>query len=258
MNENRTYLDFAKDLAWRAGRITLRYFQTGVAVETKHDASPVTVADRESERFMRDAITAAFPSHGILGEEYDDVNVGASHRWILDPIDGTQSFVCGVPLYGVLVALERDGEVIVGVAHFPGLDETYAAATGEGATWNGRAVRVSAQASLTDAVVVYTDERLFRDYGRAGAWERLRERVGVMRGWSDCYGHCLVATGRADVALEPIMNVWDNAALAPIVREAGGRFTDFDGAARIDGGSAISSNGTLHDDVLGLIAGDAS
>ena len=247
------YLDFAMDAAWQAGRQTLAHYQTGVTVERKIDRSVVTVADREAEQLMRRLIASRYPDHAIVGEEFGRDRRVASHCWILDPIDGTNSFVRGVPFYGVLIALEIDGEPVVGVSYFPAIDEMVAAARGLGCRWNGRRVQVSAVTEFAEACVAYTDagglsKRLHDE------WDRLLADTELQRGWGDCYGHCLVATGRADVMLDPKMNPWDCAALIPILQEAGGRFTDWRGAAITTGGDAVSSNGVLHPQILARLA----
>jgi myo-inositol-1(or 4)-monophosphatase len=250
MTTTREYLDFATEIAFRAGRQALSYFQTGVEADRKEDLSPVTIADRAGEELLRRLIHERFPGHAVMGEE-----MGASgdsrHRWILDPIDGTRSFVRGVPLFGVLVALEIEGEAVVGVCYLPALDEMVAAGRGEGCRWNGRPARVSSVSSLENALVSLTEPATLSDM-HPGFWERLKKRAGAIRGYSDCYGHVLVATGRAEVMLDPVMNVWDNAAFLPILEEAGGTFTDWSGRRTIDGGSAISTNGVLRDAVLAL------
>lgn len=249
MSSLTSFLDFAVDAAFQAGRSTLAHFQTGVGVERKADRSLVTIADREAEQILRRLIGARFPSHAILGEEFGGDDRDATHRWVIDPIDGTNSFVHGVPFYGTLVALEVRGEPVVGAAYFPALDDMLAAASGEGCRWNGRVVRVSTVSDLDQACLVCTDMRDVRK--RLGPrWDGLVERVGLVRGWGDCYGHALVATGRAEMMVDPRMNPWDCAALVPILQEAGGRFTDWNGVARIDGGDAISSNGVLHAELL--------
>jgi histidinol-phosphatase len=223
-----------------------------VTVERKADRSPVTIADRSAEQLIRQRLAAAYPEHSVLGEEFGADGTTASHRWIVDPIDGTRSFVHGVPLYGVLIALEIDDIVVVGVCHLPAVNETIAAARGLGCTWNGQPARASATSSLEEAAMVYSDGRSMRR--RLGdRWTVLEETVHEVRGWGDCYGHCLVATGRADVMLDAVMNPWDCAALLPILEESGGRFTDWRGQARIDGGDAVSTNGRLHDAVLDLL-----
>jgi histidinol-phosphatase len=253
VSELRRYLDFAIDAAWHAGRFTLAHFQAGVAVDVKADASPVTVADRGAEQLLRDRIGRAYPDHGIVGEEYGDDGAGRSHRWILDPIDGTKSFVRGVPLWGTLVALERDGVPVVGVAHFAGLGETIAAAQGLGCQWNGRAAHASNADALAVATVCYSDAAgVIRRMGPR--WDTLVSATQLQRGWGDCYGHCLVATGRAEIMLDAAMNPWDCAALVPIVQEAGGRFTDWRGRVTIGGGDAVSTNGRLHGALLPFLA----
>jgi histidinol phosphatase-like enzyme (inositol monophosphatase family) len=243
------YLEFAIDAAWQAGRSTLAHYQTGVPVERKRDQSVVTIADRTAEQLIRRLIAARFPDHAIVGEEFGGEANHTSHRWIIDPIDGTTTFVRGVPFYGVLIALEIDGVPRVGVSYFPALDEMVSAATGLGCRWNGRPVRVSTITSLAEATVVYTDAAHVQ--ARLGEnWRGLMSETAVQRGWGDCYGHALVATGRADIMLDPRMNPWDCAALIPILQEAGGRFTDWRGRVVTDGGDAVSSNGALHDQVL--------
>ena len=253
----RPYMEFATETAWLAGRLTLGYFQTGLQPEFKEDQSPVTAADRRAEELIRNRIEAAYPGHAIFGEEFgDDGSDEASHRWIIDPIDGTISFVRGVPLYAVLIGLEVEGEMQVGVAHFPALGEMLAAATGEGCWWNGRPARVSSVDYLADAVVAFTDAAAFETFGRAGPWERFQQCGATIRGWSDAYGHLLVATGRADVMLDPIMSAWDCAPFAPILREAGGYFGDWQGNYTIYGQEAMSTNEALLSQALALINND--
>ena len=249
----RDLLAVALEAAREGGRRTLAYFNAGTGVESKADGTPVTAADREAEAAMRRIIGRAFPEHGILGEEEGETAGSAPYRWIIDPLDGTRSFVRGVPLFGTLVGLEVRGEPVVGVIHLPALDETIAAAHGEGCTWNGRPCHVSAVDRLADALLVVTDERSAR--ARSDAYDRLVAATQLQRTWADCYGYALVATGRAEVALDPVMNVWDCAALLPVVEEAGGRFTDLDGDPRLAAGPAVATNGLLHEEVLRALRG---
>jgi myo-inositol-1(or 4)-monophosphatase len=251
----RDHLDFATTLAYEAGRMTLGYFRNGVRTETKEDESPVTVADREAERMIRTRIAERYPSHAILGEEYGpEAGAGTeSHRWIVDPIDGTLLFVRGVPLYAVLIALEIEGVCEVGAAYFPALDEMVHAATGEGCYCNGRRARVSRAQSLSEGIVAFTDAKGFEAYGRDPEWDRLRRAARYARGWSDAYGHTLVATGRAEVMLDPAMNPWDCAPFAPILREAGGYLGDWSGWETIYGGEALSTSRVLLPEVLDLV-----
>jgi histidinol-phosphatase len=253
----RNLLEFAVEVAWRAGRITLAHYQTGIAAETKPDASPVTIADRAAEQRARELIETRFPHDGIVGEEFGVVRGDAERRWILDPIDGTRTFLRGVPFFGCLLALEEAGEAVLGVMYFPALDETVYAARGEGCWWNGRRALVSDETTLDHALVLTTDvENIERQQLEAG-WNRVRSRAALVRTWGDCYGHALVATGRAEAMFDPVMSIWDAAALQPIVEEAGGVFTDWNGNATHNGGSAVSTNTALARDIRTLISENA-
>ncbi|HUG02645.1 MAG TPA: histidinol-phosphatase [Longimicrobiales bacterium] len=244
--ELEALLEFAVDLAWRAGRRTLAGFQTGPEIEWKADGTPVTDADRAAEALMRERIEARFPGHGIVGEEFGEVRARAKRRWILDPIDGTKAYARGVPLYGVLVALEERGVPVLGVMHFPALgEEVVYAARGVGCWWNGRRCSVSDVSALDAALVLTTDGRPIADPDRRAGWDRLRAGAGLARTWGDCYGHALVATGRAEVMVDPAASAWDAAALRPCVEEAGGVFSDWSGAATHVGGAAVSTNSAV-------------
>jgi histidinol phosphatase-like enzyme (inositol monophosphatase family) len=251
-------LNFAMDAAWQAGRYALAHFQTGVAVDWKEDASPVTLADRGAEKLLRELIERRFPRHAVLGEEMGhepEPDKDSDHLWILDPIDGTQSFISGVPLWGVLIGLEISGEMVVGVANFPALSEMVVAGRGLGCRWNGRSARVSKVSCLEDALLTYTSATDMDKWGKGEAFSRLEQSTRLQRGWSDCYGYALVATGRAEIMLDPIMNVWDCAALLPIVEEAGGTFTDWKGEPTVRGDEAVSTNGVLFEAVMEQIKG---
>ncbi len=244
----RELLDFAIGIGWEAGREVLGRFQVGVGVSTKPDRTPVTEADLAAERLLRKRIGERFPRHRVLGEEEGETGSDPAHRWILDPIDGTTSFVHGVPLFGVLIGLEIAGEAVVGVANLSGLGELVAGARGEGATWNGRPARVSRVSGLRDALATTTDPATI-----GPVWEALGERGAVRRTWGDAFGHVLVATGRSEIALDPEMKAWDSSPFLPILEEAGGRFTDWDGNRTIHGPHALSSNGLLHDEVRAIL-----
>lgn len=248
-------LEVAVDLAEGAGKITLNYFQGRFDVETKPDASPVTVADREAETYIRRRIESRFPHDGIIGEEFGEIRAGAKRRWIIDPIDGTFSYVHGVPLYGVLIGVEQEDEPVAGVIHLPALGETVAAARGEGCHWRGQRAQVSDATELSEALCLATALDAGTDPARSSALDRLVKGAGPVRTWGDCYGYVLVATGRADIMIDPEMHVWDCAPLLPIVEEAGGRFTDWRGQRTIRGADAVASNGLLHDAVLALLKG---
>ena len=253
--EVRGLLAFATDLAREAGALTLRYFGGIVDHDAKGDGSPVTIADREAEQLIRGKVEERFPSHSILGEEYGESNEGARVRWILDPIDATRSFMRGVPLYGVLIGIEIEAHSAVGVAHFPALRETIAAGSGLGCTWNERPCSVSRVGSIKDAVICTTDVERLLSRPEGDGWRRLQQRCSYSRTWGDCYGHALVATGRIEAQVDPIMAPWDAGPFLTIATEAGGRFTTREGDTTVHGGSGISSNGLLHEEILRELAG---
>ena len=251
--ELKELLDFAVRLAREAGDLTYQHFKGSFVAERKADNSFVTIADREAERNLRTSIEQTFPDDSILGEEEGE-KIGTSlRRWIIDPVDGTYSFVHGVPLYAVLIGLEIDGESVLGVVNLPALNELVYAARGLGCFFNGKPARVSATKSLSEALLLATDFGTCEQFGFGPAAEALQRRVDARRTWGDAYGHVLVATGRADIMLDPVMNVWDCAALLPILEAAGGTFTDWQGKRTIRGGNAISTNGLLLDDVMETI-----
>jgi histidinol phosphatase-like enzyme (inositol monophosphatase family) len=246
----RNHLDFAVDAAWQAGKITMRYFQSGIQTERKKDRSPVTVADREAEVKIRELLAVGYPEDGIVGEEFGTEEGTSGYRWIIDPIDGTKSFVQGVPLYGVLIARDGPDGVDVGCVYMPALDEMVWAAKGEGCWWNGRRAAVSDIADWGEACICYTSWPSFAEQGREGEWSRMIKSARLRRGWGDCYGHILVATGRAEASFDPIMNPWDCGPLLPILQEAGGTFTDWRGEPTIYGKDAFSTNGHLFPTVM--------
>ncbi len=251
--ELKKLLEFAVAIAREAGEITLKYFRKSFAIETKRDGSFVTAADREAEAHLRRRIIEYFPEDAILGEEEGERKGSSNRRWIVDPIDGTFSFVHGVPLYGVMVGLEIEDEAVLGVVNIPALSDLVYAARGLGCFWNGKLTTVSTNCDLREALLLATDFGVCDQYGFGNAAAQLESLVKARRTWGDCYGHVLVATGRAEIMLDPVMNVWDCAALKPIIEEAGGSFTDWKGARTIRGGNAISTNGALFDEVLRVI-----
>ncbi len=242
-----------------AGLLTLGYFGRAVEARFKGDHTPVTEADVRAEELIRSRLEAAFPDHGVVGEEHGVTNDGAAWRWYVDPIDGTKSFVRGVPLYGVLLALEAEGDVVVGAAEFPALGETLYAVAGGGAYLNGRPVRVRETASLADALVSFTDAYAFERAGLGAAWRRLMAAAYHRPGWGDAYGHACVATGRAEVMIDPVLAPHDAGPFGVILREAGGYFGDLLGNEGIHGGSGLSCTRALLPRVLELLngAGDA-
>ncbi|MEX2536471.1 MAG: inositol monophosphatase family protein [Trueperaceae bacterium] len=256
MLKARDHLDFAIATAQEAGRLTLGYFQNDLTPELKEDESPVTVADREAEQRIRERIEANYPRHAVLGEEFgasDDQ--GATHRWLIDPIDGTRAFLRGVPLYAVLLALEVEGRIEVGVVHFPALRETVWAARGMGCYWDGRRCFVRSTASLAESVVAFTGASAFARHGREQAWQRMQAETSYQAGWSDAYGHALVATGRLELMLDPVMNPWDCGPFPVLLEEAGGYFGTWSGERTVYGGEALSTTSLLLPQVLERLAG---
>ncbi len=254
----RELMDFAAETAYLAGRLTLGYFGTGVRPEFKADESPVTVADKLAEELIRGRIEKRYPAHTIVGEEYGVKETeGASVRWFVDPIDGTRSFIRGVPLYGVLLGVEIDGVPTVGAAYYPATDELLAAATGEGCYWNGRPAHVSNVRELRRAYVSCSDFGNFEVYGGMEAWLRLVRRTYARVGWTDAYGYLLVATGRLEVMVDALMNSWDCGPFVTILQEAGGYFGDWRGNPTLHSGQGLATNAALKEEVIALLAEEA-
>jgi histidinol phosphatase-like enzyme (inositol monophosphatase family) len=261
-----------RTLADRAGTVAMRHFQSvTLAVHAKPDASPVTEADLEIESLLRKEIRADFPADGLLGEEHGAHEGTSGYRWVIDPIDGTISFAAGVPLFGTLIGLERtDGaarEVVAGICAMPALGESVWAARGQGAWWerdgrNGATsrteARVRAAVPLAEALVCTSGLEYFERAGRSDALVAIARAARRIRGWSDCYGGMLVATGRADAWFDPVMNPWDSGPFPVILEEAGGVFTDWHGRADIHGGSAVAAAAGLHAELLRAIQTSAS
>lgn len=238
-------LDAVQSVSRIAGDVALGHYRSSLAVEKKQDGSPVTIADREAEQAARIWIASHFPDDGLLGEEFGETPGTSGRRWILDPIDGTKSFVRGVPLWGTLIAVAEGERVLAGAAYFPAVGELVAAAPGRGCWLNGRRTRVSATSALADATVLITDDRSFLESSQGDAWRALTADASIARSWGDCFGYLLVATGRAEAMVDPIVNAWDTACFQPIIEEAGGVFTDLRGARTAFGGNAIATNGAL-------------
>lgn len=241
-------LQFAIETAIRAGRSTLAHFQVGTQVDLKADESPITIADRNAERIVRVAIAEEFPEDGILGEEEGESG-GQENRWVVDPIDGTKSFISGVPLYATLLGFERAGEPEIGVCYFPALNELVYAEKGHGAFWNGRPCHVSEKATLDKAVIATGSTNSMAKQNRMAGFQKVEKRALACRTWGDAYGHALVATGRVEAMIDPIVAHWDISAMSVIVREAGGAFTDFRGRHTL-ALEALSSNGHVHQDLI--------
>ncbi len=251
-------LDFAADAAKQAGSLTLEYFNADTTYEMKADNTPVTIADRGAEELLRKRIEQAYPTHGIVGEEFGEKVGREPARWILDPIDGTFSFICRVPLYCVLVGLEWQGEMVAGVIHMPALGETVYAAKGLGCRWDrrdftGRPARVSDVNDLSQARLLHGGPKLMHKHNKLAAFNRLRDQVYAERGWCDGYAYLLLATGRAEIMLDPILHLWDTAAPLPVVTEAGGTFTDWSGTPTHTAPEAVATNGHLFEPVMAAL-----
>jgi histidinol-phosphatase len=252
-------LEAALDAARAAGAIALRYFRGAVRVMRKADQTPVTQADHEAEAAIVERLRATFPDIGFLGEEFGSQGE-QSRRWIVDPIDGTKNFVRGIPFWATLLALEEDGEVTLGVVHSPATGELLWARRGQGAWADGAPLRVSSVDDLGDAMLVHSSLNLLRLLEEGRCWDgfiRLVERTDRQRGFGDYFGYTFVLRGQAELMLEADVKPWDIAPFKVLVEEAGGRFSDFAGRPTIYSGSALASNGRLHDEALALLNGVA-
>ncbi|QDV31143.1 Histidinol-phosphatase [Planctopirus ephydatiae] len=256
-------LDFALAVYAEARQLIMSFYQhSSLEVEEKTDFSPVTEADRGAEKLIRERLDVAFPEDGVLGEEFPEKPGQSAFRWILDPVDGTKSFVHGVPLFGTLIGLEViEGEhrhCVMGVCGFPALNEVVYASEGNGAYWKigdqpPRRVHVSQVSTIEECTFLTTNMQRWQKIGKWEAYTEILERCKLSRGWGDCYGHVLVATGRADLMVDPALNPWDAAALVPILQEAGGHFVDWKGVPTIYGKNGISVTGKLKDEVLQIL-----
>jgi len=252
--EQALLLEAAQELARRTGGVALRHFRSVLTVESKNDGSPVTIADRAAEQAAREWIARRFPDDGIVGEEFGSHLPGAKRRWFIDPIDGTKTFVRGVPLWGSLIAICESETVLAGAAFFPALDEMLAAASGLGCWWNGTRAHVSTTSEIADATVLTTDERFSRSTDLRVGWRRLADSAAICRSWGDCYGYLLVATGRADVMVDGVVGPWDSAPLYPAITEAGGLFTDWRGNDTAFGTSIVATNAALAKSARALLS----
>ena len=260
-NELTVRLVLALQIAREAGKLTLDYFRReGLEVELKGDDSPVTVADRRAEEHLRNRIAEAFAHDAVVGEELTDRPGNSPFRWIVDPIDGTKSFIHGVPLFGTLIGIERDGEPVAGVIQMPALDECVYASKGQGAWYvQGQRpkcpARVSKTAPLAHGLFLTSDAASFDEIDRGDVYDRLQSTARLSRTWGDCYGYLMVATGRAELMVDPVAAVWDLAPMLPIIEEAGGAFTDWQGRRTTCSAQALATNGMLLEEVLTIVQG---
>jgi histidinol phosphatase-like enzyme (inositol monophosphatase family) len=244
------YRTFLNELAVQSGDFIRPYFANpALHVETKSDDSPVTAADKGAEQLLRALIAKRFPAHGIIGEEFGDDRPDADFVWVLDPIDGTKAFITGVPLWGTLIALLHDGQPVLGAIHQPILQQLM---IGDGTvtTLNNRPVRVRPCARIEDATLLTSDPHNPSKYQNGPAYEAFSQRARLVRTWGDCYGYLLLSAGFADIMVDPIMNLWDLAAVVPVVRGAGGTITDWQGGDPMKGNSVVAACPALHHHVV--------
>jgi histidinol-phosphatase len=254
--EWRSRYELAIEAAQKAGDLARGYYETTFQIEKKADCSPVTIADKQAEQLIRQMVAQHFPNDGFLGEEYGDQPGASGFRWVIDPIDGTRSFVRHIPIWATLIGLEYRGEQLGGVAYVPLLGQTYRALRGDGAYCNERRIRVSDVGKLSDALMCYSSIRWFQRAGRAGTFLDLVAATERQRGFGDFYGFVLVAEGACDLMLEHGVHAWDVAALKAIVEEAGGTFTDWNGVPTTETPDVLATNGKLHAATLAILRND--
>ncbi|MEM9157873.1 MAG: inositol monophosphatase family protein [Verrucomicrobiota bacterium] len=244
---------FTRRLCLETEKIILEYFENpDLEIITKTDDSPVTAADKHSERIIREAIGITYPDHGIFGEEYGEMNPEARYKWIIDPIDGTKTFTAGCPLFGTMIALVEDDEPLFGCVNYPALHKRLAG-DGNSAWVNGERVQARTGIPLKQAVILTSDYETIPKYQNGKNWDTLIERSRYGRTWGDCYGYLLLATGKAEAMVDPIMNPWDLMALIPIIRGAGATITDWQGDNPAKGESIIAANSDLHEEIKSIL-----
>lgn len=240
---------FLQLLSKESSEIIKKYFRTSLTVESKSDYSPVTIADKLAEEKMRALIQKEFPSHGIIGEEFGSENSDAEYVWVLDPIDGTKSFISGALSFGTLIALLKNGKPIIGVINHPILNELM---VGDNQTCllNGSKTQIRNCSKISDATLLTTEHFNIGKYQNQKKFDELANKVKLYRNWGDCYGYYLLATGYADIMIDSIMSIWDSMALIPIINGAGGMITDYQGNDPIIGNSIVASNKSIHLEVI--------
>lgn len=255
MEELFDYKLFAKHLSEISGKIIRSYFRQKISIDSKADSSPVTIADKKSEELMRSEIMKHFPEHGIIGEEFGSYNDNAEYKWILDPIDGTKSFICGTVTFGTLIALTKNDKPLLGVINQPILNE-FLLGDNYLTELNGEKVTIKDCNKLSDAVLLTTDHLHIKEYQDIEKFNSLIEKVKLYRNWGDCYGYYLLATGYADIMIDPIMNLWDLMALIPVIKGAGGIITDYKGEDPVKGNSIIAAAPGIHNEVIRILNRD--
>ncbi len=248
----RDFKKFMKLLIQKSNSIIRKYFQSQITVEIKSDQTPVTIADKKVEEMMRELIMQHYPGHGILGEEFGNYQPEASYQWILDPIDGTKSFIHGMPTFGTLIALMKDNHPLIGTINLPILDKLLIGDNTK-TELNGKMVSFRECSDLSSAVLLTTDHLHIEHYRNITHFEKLMKQVKLYRTWGDCFGYYLLATGYADIMVDPIMSVWDTMALIPVIKGAGGNITDYYGKDPVRGNSIVAANNQLHSQVISIL-----
>jgi len=246
LNEFKNFIYYLTNIS---ANIIKPYFRTQMNIEHKEDNSPVTVADKNAEEAMRRAIIKEYPEHGIVGEEFGSYKEDAEYKWVLDPIDGTKSFICGVLSFGTLIALLKNNEPILGVINQPILNE-FLIGDNKTTVINNKPTSVRNCKDISDAVLLTTDHINIEEYQNLEKFEKLIRKVKLYRSWGDCYGYYLLATGFADVMIDPIMSFWDTMALIPIIKGAGGIISDYKGDDPVNGNGIIAASPGIHSKVI--------
>ncbi|HPI38839.1 MAG TPA: histidinol-phosphatase [Ignavibacteriaceae bacterium] len=252
MNEMNHFKKFARHLAEESSKVILPYFRKNVTIEVKDDLSPVTIADQKAEEIMREMIMNEFPDHGIIGEEFGIHKNKSDYTWVLDPIDGTKSFICGTVTFGTMIALLRHHKPILGIIYQPVLRE-YLVGDNETAMLNDVQVKIRNCNDLSEAVLLTTDHLNIKKYKDINKFNNLIEKVKLYRNWGDCYGYYLLATGYADIMIDPVMSIWDTAALVPIIKGAGGLITDYNGEDPMKSDNVIAASPGIHQQILDML-----
>lgn len=247
-------LEYALKIVKASRRITLKYFRSKIRVSYKSDKSPVTIADKSCEKFLTGELSKKFPHHGFYGEEFGDSSEGNEYRWIIDPIDGTRNFTRGIPYWGTLCGLEHDGEMVAGIMSLPALNKVYYASKKRGAFCNGKRIKVSRVKELEKSTLIFGGLSYFLGTKYERAFLKIAKSSYHDRGFGDCFGYTFVVEGEAEAMLDPVVSPWDVAAVKPIIEEAGGTFTDFEGNATIYGKTGLAGNPYLHETILKKLA----
>ena len=255
MNELNDYKEFAVHLAHLSGKFIKKHYRTELTIETKSDDSPVTMADKGAEELLRNKIMSEFPEHGILGEEFGIYNETAEYRWILDPIDGTKSFISGIATFGTLIGLVKNGIPILGLFHQPIIGELLIG-DNETTKLNTKNVKIRQCEKIEEATLLVSDHFMISNYKNQPAFDKLAKKVKLYRTWGDCFGYYLLCSGYADIMVDPIMSPWDALPLIPIIKGAGGVVTDYEGNDPVKGNSIIAASNVIHSQVVKILNDD--